>query len=625
MKTMKKTVIWPVLLCLILVNILVITPENVAAGNTTVAALKNTYPDGSAWDNNYVYDGATQCVAFAAKVFNLYYGKSFRSVPTHKDKSQVKAGDIIWYSATGVSTHNVWVIGRSGDTVTVGEGNAYCIHNRKSGRVCWGRTLNLNSITINKVYSAPYAINDSSSNPSDSNYTYYAKVEGTKGSLSLNETAASTDSGAKQLTVIPENAVCRVFGSGNVGKWKKVIFNGITGYAYGDYLKSELNPVGHIESVTSHTAGRVEIVGWGFDYDTPNEKCQMDVYVGGPAGTGTKVGSGTSDARRDDVNDVYQGVGNNHGYNMNFDCGDLIGTQPVYLYLRNRGGGKDVVFGPYNVNIACPHRNTYLIGAKSATCSQEGYTGDTYCRLCNQGVAAGSTIAKTAHTWDEGKISVQPTETAEGLKTYTCTVCRATKTEVLAKLPAKEPEESQKPQEPQKPQNPQNPQDPQNPQNPQKPQKPQQTTTKTTVAPGTTVSDSSANGVYKVLADGKSVEYKKPVRKSSSVKIPDTIMVKGVSCKVVSISARAFKNNKTLKSVTIGRNVRKIGKQAFYNCKKLRNITIKTTSLKKNTIGSKAFTGTYKTAKVKVPAKQMKLYKKILRQRGMSAKAKYRK
>ena len=610
MKKMKKTVIWPVLICLMLVNILVITPENVAAGNTTVAALKNTYPDGSAWDNNYVYDGATQCVAFAAKVFNLYYGKSFRSVPTHKDKSQVKAGDIIWYSATGVSTHNVWVIGRSGDTVTVGEGNAYCIHNGKSGRVCWGRTLNLNSITINKVYSAPYAINDSSSNPSDSNYTYYAKVEGTNGSLSLNETAASTDSGAKQLTVIPENAVCKVFGSGNVGKWKKVIFNGITGYAYGDYLKSELNPVGHIESITSHTAGRVEIVGWGFDYDTPNEKCQMDVYVGGPAGTGTKVGSGTSDARRDDVNDVYQGVGNNHGYNMNFDCDDLIGTQPVYLYLRNRGGGNDVVFGPYNVNIACPHRNTYLIGAKSATCLQEGYTGNTYCRLCNQCVAAGSTIAKTAHIWDEGKISVQPTETAEGLKTYTCTVCRATKTEVLAKLPAKEPEESQKPQNPQKPQD---------------PQKPQQITTKTTVAPGTTVSDSYANGVYKVLADGKSVEYKKPVRKSSSVKIPDTIMVKGVSCKVVSISARAFKNNKTLKSVTIGRNVRKIGKQAFYNCKKLRNITIKTTSLKKNTIGSKAFTGTYKAVKVKVPAKQMKLYKKILRQRGMSAKAKYRK
>lgn len=624
MKKMKKTVIWPVLLCLILVNILVITPENVAAGNTTVAALKNTYPDGSAWDNNYVYDGATQCVAFAAKVFNLYYGKSFRSVPTHKDKSQVKAGDIIWYSATGVSTHNVWVIGRSGDTVTVGEGNAYCIHNRKSGRVCWGRTLNLNSITIKKVYSAPYAINDSSSSPStpsDPRVLYSAKVEGTDGSLSVNDRPAATKNGAVQLTVIPENAVCRVFKSGDVGNWKKVIFNNITGYAWGPCLKKDLDPVGHIDSVTSPAAGKIRVVGWSFDYDAPDVDCWMNVYVGGPMGTGTRVGGGNSTVRRDDVNAAYPGVTYNHGYDLSFDC-DQIGTQPVYMYVLNREGGNDSVFGPYYVNIACPHKNTYLLGAKSPTCSKEGYTGDTYCRLCNQGVAAGSTIAKTAHTWDEGKISVQPTETAEGLKTYTCTVCKETKTEVLAKLPAKEPEEPQKPQKPQEPQNPQNPQDSQKPQNPQKPQ---QTTTKTTVAPGTTVSDSSANGVYKVLADGKSVEYKKPVRKSSSVKIPDTIMVKGVSCKVVSISARAFKNNKTLKSVTIGRNVRKIGKQAFYNCKKLRNITIKTTSLKKNTIGSKAFTGTYKTAKVKVPAKQMKLYKKILRQRGMSAKAKYRK
>lgn len=38
------------------------------------------------------------------------------------------------------------------------------------------------------------------------------------------------------------------------------------------------------------------------------------------------------------------------------------------------------------------------------------------------------------HSWDEGKITTEPTETAEGLKTYTCSTCGETKAEVLPKL-----------------------------------------------------------------------------------------------------------------------------------------------------------------------------------------------
>lgn len=38
------------------------------------------------------------------------------------------------------------------------------------------------------------------------------------------------------------------------------------------------------------------------------------------------------------------------------------------------------------------------------------------------------------HTWDEGKITKQPTTSEEGVKTYTCTACGATKTEPIEKL-----------------------------------------------------------------------------------------------------------------------------------------------------------------------------------------------
>ena len=72
-------------------------------------------------------------------------------------------------------------------------------------------------------------------------------------------------------------------------------------------------------------------------------------------------------------------------------------------------------------------------------------------------------------------------------------------------------------------------------------------------------------------------------------------------------------------------SVTSIGKQAFCNCKKLRSITIKTRTLSGKTVGSKAFAGTYKKPIVKVPAKQLKVYKKVLKTRGMSSKAVYRK
>ena len=38
------------------------------------------------------------------------------------------------------------------------------------------------------------------------------------------------------------------------------------------------------------------------------------------------------------------------------------------------------------------------------------------------------------HTWDEGKITKQPTTSEEGVKTFTCTACGATKTEPIEKL-----------------------------------------------------------------------------------------------------------------------------------------------------------------------------------------------
>lgn len=43
-----------------------------------------------------------------------------------------------------------------------------------------------------------------------------------------------------------------------------------------------------------------------------------------------------------------------------------------------------------------------------------------------------------SHNWNDGVITKEPTTEAEGVRTYTCTVCPATKTEAVAKLPTEE-------------------------------------------------------------------------------------------------------------------------------------------------------------------------------------------
>ena len=121
----------------------------------------------------------------------------------------------------------------------------------------------------------------------------------------------------------------------------------------------------------------------------------------------------------------------------------------------------------------CSHAVTEVRDAKDATCTAPGYTGDTYCTVCHEMVKKGEVIhakghtevidlaveptctapGKTAgahcsvcgtvikaqeeipakgHRWNEGEITTAPTCENAGVKTYTCTVCNATKTEAIS-------------------------------------------------------------------------------------------------------------------------------------------------------------------------------------------------
>lgn len=117
-----------------------------------------------------------------------------------------------------------------------------------------------------------------------------------------------------------------------------------------------------------------------------------------------------------------------------------LGTDPetgdtVYASLDTYVLQPDDVLRVYFVN--CPTDSgdhTWNEGeiTKAPTCKDEGEKTYT-CTVC--GATKTEPIEKLAtHTWDEGKVTKEPTYDEEGVMTYTCTVCGASRTESIAKL-----------------------------------------------------------------------------------------------------------------------------------------------------------------------------------------------
>lgn len=145
-------------------------------------------------------------------------------------------------------------------------------------------------------------------------------------------------------------------------------------------------------------------------------------------------------------------------------------------YADTKGKNSGTTFyysnGVWGTAKPCDHKNTEIRNAKDATCTKDGYTGDTYCKDCGKKIGTGTAILAKGHTevideavaatcttpgktegahcsvcgtvikaqeeisakghrWNEGEITTAPTCENAGVKTYTCTVCNATKTEAI--------------------------------------------------------------------------------------------------------------------------------------------------------------------------------------------------
>ncbi len=95
--------------------------------------------------------------------------------------------------------------------------------------------------------------------------------------------------------------------------------------------------------------------------------------------------------------------------------------------------------------------------------------------------------------------------------------------------------------------------------------------------------------------------------KSKTYKVPDTVTIYGNTFKVTEIDSQFLKENSTIQTLKIGKNIKVIGKEAFKNCKDLKNVI-----LGKNvtTISDSSFEGCKKLKKITIPSKVTKIGKK---------------
>lgn len=225
---------------------------------------------------------------------------------------------------------------------------------------------------------------------------------------------------------------------------------------------------------------------------------------------------------------------------------------------------------------------------KKATCTAEGVR-TKICYYC--GETKTEVIPKIAHTAGNWIITKPATTSAAGERVKKCTVCGAeVQKEAIAKLASSNTGTQSNGGT--------------------------GTSDQTTVKTGSTQTVSGVK--YKVTSTANAtVSYKAPKSKNiTNATVLSTVTIKGKKYKVTAIEANAFANCKKLKKVTIGTNVKKIGKKAFYKCSKLKSIRVKTTKL--TSVGSNAFKGIYKKAVIKVPKAKLSKYKKLMKKKGQA-------
>ena len=209
-------------------------------------------------------------------------------------------------------------------------------------------------------------------------------------------------------------------------------------YRYNNFTDAPTNhlPLGHVDSVVGG-AGTVTVSGWAYDRDDTNQPLEIHVYIGAPAGTAGAEGHGgiIANVYRPDVNSNpdHLGVGEYHGFEVTLNT-NLTGTQKVYVYAINHGGGTNPQIGTTKTVTITPKATSTLqvhTSASSVALTMGGtntksfdfwFTGshpNDYTMKAAYNKSAGYVTPTVTGPNAEGKYTITVTGAKEGTDTMT--------------------------------------------------------------------------------------------------------------------------------------------------------------------------------------------------------------
>ena len=274
--------------------------------------------------------------------------------------------------------------------------------------------------------------------------------------------------------------------SGGTATCKDKAICEICGKPYGE--KDPTNHVGGTEIRDSKAAICTED---GYEGDTYCTSCDTKLLSGEPI-----AASGHKDDNKDHSCDVCgaevgKHIDVDHDHKCDYGCTVPIGDHKAGegkhicdycgAVMSKCSGGTatckdkaicEICGKPYGEKDPTNHvGDTEVRDAKAATCTENGYEGDIYCKDCGVKLSSGEPIVAFGHTYKD-EVTKEATTESAGIRTYTCEKCGDFYTEEIAKLPAKpEPTKPSKPEnrvEPTKPSKPENRVEPSKPTEPQK-------------------------------------------------------------------------------------------------------------------------------------------------------------
>ena len=217
---------------------------------------------------------------------------------------------------------------------------------------------------------------------------------------------------------------------------------GRTDFPNNDYCHLGWQSISYVESSSRGFLGYVYLSGapaLNASWEGPSATniTETNAYLSGRANFGQTVTFSQNGVR------VYDEAGNkvaskdewpgttysylNIWYDVTGELGVALQSGKTYKFqFYVIVGGKEY-WSPV-VTFTTAHTHNYKATVTAPTCTAKGYTTHT----CACGDSYVDTyVDALGHAWDNGKVTKEPTETETGVKTFTCTRCGETKTEVI--------------------------------------------------------------------------------------------------------------------------------------------------------------------------------------------------